>query len=167
MVNFKNKNSQAESKVNELILVLREYFSESSNLARIKFFGLFLCALCKVRTVGFERLSVAFDSQAKSDSSLRRIQRFIAGFNLNLDLISKIIFSRLTHSPPFRLALDRTNWKFGSFDLNALVLAIGYKGIIQELFFVNMLFAFSIPLLRYFPKIGPKTAPATTGITKT
>jgi hypothetical protein len=46
------------------------------NLARIKFFGMFICALCKVQTVGYEKPAVAFETEAKACSSLRRIQRF-------------------------------------------------------------------------------------------
>ncbi|MDR3287318.1 MAG: IS4 family transposase, partial [Prevotellaceae bacterium] len=83
------------------------------NLARIKFLGLFLCALCKVQTVNFGKISAAFETEAKSDSSLRRIQRFMADYDMDMDLIARIIFKLLPHKPPYRLAMDRTNWKFG------------------------------------------------------
>jgi hypothetical protein len=53
------------------------------NLARIKFLGMFICAPCKVQTVGYEKLAVAFETEAKADSSLRRIQRFMAEYVLN------------------------------------------------------------------------------------
>jgi len=43
------------------------------NLAQIKFFGLFISALCKVQTVGFEKLTGSFNSDVKMDSSLRRL----------------------------------------------------------------------------------------------
>ncbi|WP_157754705.1 hypothetical protein [Salinivirga cyanobacteriivorans] len=46
---------------------------------------MFVFALCKVQTVGFEKLANAFDSNAKSTSSLRRIQRFIASYALDAD----------------------------------------------------------------------------------
>jgi len=45
------------------------------NLARIKFFGLFIFALCRVQTVCFEKLVASFDADVMVDSSLRRIQR--------------------------------------------------------------------------------------------
>lgn len=99
------------------------------NLARIKFFGLFISALCKVQTVNFEKLAFSFDSEVKTDSSLRRIQRFISEYVLDTNLIARLIFSLLPHKPPYRLAMDRTNWKFGSKDINILVLAIVYKGV--------------------------------------
>jgi hypothetical protein len=99
------------------------------NLARIKLFGMFICALCKVQSVGFEKLSTAFETDSKSDSSLRRIQRFMADYRLDTDLIARLIFRLLPHKPPFRLAIDRTNWKFGYKNINILTLAIIYQGV--------------------------------------
>ena len=71
---------QSARKSTQLISVLTENLAGKMNLARIKFFGLFLCALCKIQTICFEKLSTAFESEAKSESSLRRIQRFTAYF---------------------------------------------------------------------------------------
>jgi len=105
------------------------------NLARIKFFGLFISALCKVQTVCFEKLACSFDSDTKMDSSLRRIQRFMAEYMLDTDQIAKFVFSLLPHKPPYRLVLDRTNWKFGSKDINILILGIVYKGVAFPLLF--------------------------------
>ncbi|MEK0337259.1 MAG: IS4 family transposase, partial [Nitrosopumilus sp.] len=62
------------------------------NLARIKFFGLFICALCKVQTVCFEKLAASFDSEVEIGSSLRRIQRFMAEYLLDTDLIARFVF---------------------------------------------------------------------------
>lgn len=70
-------NIKDENKGNILSKSLAEYFGNSMNLALIKFFGLFISALCKVQTVGFERIACGFETHAKVDSSLRRIQRFI------------------------------------------------------------------------------------------
>jgi len=56
---------------------------------------MFVLALCKVQTVGFEKLANAFDSKAQATSSLRRIQRFIALYVLDSDLIAKLIFGLL------------------------------------------------------------------------
>ena len=98
--------------------------------------------MCKVQTVGLHKLAIAFDSEADSLSSMRRIQRFLANYMLNLDLIANIIFRLLPHEGPYVLSMDRTNWKFGSFDINALVLGVTYKGV-----------AFPI-LFRLLPKRG-------------
>jgi hypothetical protein len=99
------------------------------NLARIKFLGIFICALCKVQSVGFEKLALALSSGAKSNSSLRRIQRFMADYVLDTDLIARFIFQILPHKPPYRLVMDRTNWKFGKTNINVLTLGIVYQGI--------------------------------------
>ncbi|MDR2814845.1 MAG: hypothetical protein LBB79_09385 [Prevotellaceae bacterium] len=39
--------------------ILSEYFGKKKNLARIKLFGMFITALCKMQTVGFEKLAAA------------------------------------------------------------------------------------------------------------
>jgi hypothetical protein len=120
---------KAEHKSTQLISVLTENLAGKMNLARIKFFGLFLCALCKVQTICFEKLATAFETDAGAKSSLRRIQRFMADYVLDTDLIARLIFKMLPHQPPYRLAIDRTNWKFGETNINVLTLAIVYQGV--------------------------------------
>jgi len=122
-------NLKVEYKATQLISVLSKNLSGKMNLARIKFFGLFICALCKVQTVCFEKLATAFEADAKTGSSLRRIQRFMANYMLDTDLIAWLIFQLLPHKPPYRLAMDRTNWQFGETDINVLTLAIVYRGV--------------------------------------
>jgi hypothetical protein len=47
-------------------------------MSRVKLFEQFICALCKVQTIKFCKLATAFETPAKSDSALRRIQEFMA-----------------------------------------------------------------------------------------
>jgi hypothetical protein len=108
------------------------------NLARIKFFGLFITALCKVQTVCFEKLATGFDNDVRVDSSLRRIQRFMSEYLLDINLIARLVFALLPHKPPYRLAIDRTNWKFGSANINILVLAVVYQGVAFPIMFTMM-----------------------------
>jgi len=122
-------NLKVEYKSTQLISVLTENLAGKMNLARIKFLGHLLCALCKVQSICFEKLATAFETEAGSKSSLRRIQRFMANYVLDNDLIARIIFKMLPHKPPYRLAIDRTNWKFGQTNINVLTLAIVYQGI--------------------------------------
>jgi len=125
----KNLKTKTDYKSTELISVLAQNFSGKLNLARIKFLALFLCALCKAQTVNFEKLATAFESGAMRTSSLRRIQRFMAEYFLDSDLIARLIFKLLPHQPPYRLVMDRTNWKFGEKDINVLALTIVYQGV--------------------------------------
>jgi hypothetical protein len=131
-------NTRVENKNTILFKTLSQIFGNKMNLARIKFFGLFICALCKVQTVCFEKLAAAFDADAKVDSSLRRIQRFMSEYLLDTDLIARFVFALLPHKPPYRLALDRTNWKFGNTDINVLVLAIVYQGLAIPILYTMM-----------------------------
>lgn len=128
-------NTKVETKSSILFEALDEVFDKNINKARVKLIALFIIALNQVRTVNFERLAIAFDHNAKKDSSLRRIQRFIASFDLKYDLIAKLVFSLLPAEPPYRLSIDRTNWKFGSKNINILVLAVTYKGIAFPILF--------------------------------
>ena len=137
-IQFLTMNIKDKNKINFLSSTLAGFFSEKMNLARIKFFGLFISALCKVQTVCYEKLAIGFDSDAKVESSLRRIQRFMSEYVLDTDLIARFIFALLPHNPPYRLVMDRTNWKFGSTDINILVLAIVYKGVAFPLLFKMM-----------------------------
>jgi hypothetical protein len=123
------ENLKVAYKSTQLISVLSQNLSGKMNLARIKFFSLFICALCKVQTVCYEKLATAFETDAKTGSSLRRIQRFMASYALDSDLIARLIFKILPHKPPYRLTMDRTNWKFGETNINILALAIVYKGV--------------------------------------
>jgi hypothetical protein len=126
---------KVDNECTTLLAVLQNEFGGKLNLARIKFLTLMLKALCKVQTVNFERLAIGFDSTSKSSSSLRRIQRFVAGFDLCEDLISKFIFRLLPDNNHVGLSMDRTNWKFGKSDINILALGITYKGVAFPLMF--------------------------------
>jgi hypothetical protein len=126
---MKTKTIKVEYKSTQLISILSKNLAGKMNLARIKFFGMFICALCKVQTVCFEKLAIAFETEAKTEASLRRIQRFMADYFLDTDLIARLIFKMLPHKPPYRLVMDRTNWKFGETNINVLTLAIVYQGV--------------------------------------
>jgi len=129
------ENINVDSKSNTLISVLKVHFKGELNLARIKFISLFVIALTKVRTVSFENLARAFDTKAEESSSLRRIQRFIAGYALDADLIAKLIFNLLPNKEKLTLSIDRTNWKFGKTDINIFMLGIVYQGVAFPLLF--------------------------------
>ena len=127
-----------DCKNNELSDTLSAFLAKNINLAHIKLISLFIVALCKAKTVCFSLLSTVFDSPAKSSSCLRRIQRFFAEFDLDRDLITRVIFRLLPIQGPFCLAIDRTNWQFGSTDINVFMLAVVHDGVAYPLLF-NML----------------------------
>lgn len=124
---FLPMNTKEQNKFNQLTSIFQE--KTKWNLARVKFLVTFICTLCKLQTVNFQRLAQGFGGNASADSSLRRIQRFFSNYNLNGDIAARIIFSLLPSEPPYRLSLDRTNWKFGQTDINILTICVCYQGV--------------------------------------
>jgi len=132
------KKTNISHENSDLISILNTHFEGLLNLARIKFISMFIIALCKVQTVNFNKLSKAFDSESKADSSLRRIQRFVAKFSFDSDIIAKLIFSLLPSKEKLILSIDRTNWKFGKLDINIFMLGVVYKGVAFPLLFTML-----------------------------
>jgi hypothetical protein len=62
-------NTKVNNKNSILSSTLFGFFGNEMNLARIKFFGLFISALCKVQTVCFEKLAASFDSRTRENRS--------------------------------------------------------------------------------------------------
>ena len=100
-------------KVNQIVPIMQEHLGSVMNLARIKLLAFVLQALCVVQTVSLHKIASAMPTCVERDSNLRRLQRFLAGYALNLDLIAKVIFALLPVKTGLVLSLDRTNWKFG------------------------------------------------------
>ncbi|MCQ2283902.1 MAG: hypothetical protein MJZ57_03250 [Bacteroidales bacterium] len=82
-LNYAECSPFSHGKNNQLSGTLATFFSKNINLAHIKLISLFMMALCKARTVCFCKLSTCFDSPAKADSCLRRIQRFFSEHSSN------------------------------------------------------------------------------------
>jgi hypothetical protein len=119
---------RASDKSSELLSVLCFHWDKKMNLARIKFIVLMILSLCKVQTVNYEKLATAFDSSASTSSNLRRIQRFMSNYQLDMDLVARFIYYLLPHQPPYALAMDRTCWEFAGKEINILVLSVIYRG---------------------------------------
>lgn len=128
-------NTNHKCKNNQLSDTLRIYFEKNVNLAHIKLISLFIMALCKAKTVCFSLLSTYFDSPAKADSCLRRIQRYFSKHSISQDLVAKFIFQILPRKEKYRLAIDRTNWQFGKTDINIFMLAVVHDGVAYPLLF--------------------------------
>ena len=97
--------------------------------ARLNFLALFLMALIRVRTVDLSSLSVAFRTNAKPESSYKRLQRFFSKFDLDLSHIAKTIVNLMNIPQPWVLSIDRTQWCFGSTCFNIFVLGIVHNGV--------------------------------------
>ena len=122
-------------KVNPIVPIMQEHLGPVMNLARIKLLAFVLHALCVVQTVSLHKIASAMPTSVERDSNLRRLQRFLAEYALNLDIIAKVIFALLPVKTGLVLSLDRTNWKFGEVNINILMLGVTYKGVAFPLLF--------------------------------
>jgi hypothetical protein len=99
------------------------------NKARIKFVARFLLALYAMRTVNLSVLATAISGHAKEESNYKRLQGFLREFEMPYAELALFIVKLLGVPGPYKLALDRTNWKVGAVDLNTLTLSIVYRGV--------------------------------------
>ena len=83
-----------------------------------------ILGLVQARTVNLTHLAGAFVGPAKLSSNYRRLQRFFQYVRLDADWLARTLVALVRLAPPYRLILDRTNWKVGARDVNLLVLAI-------------------------------------------
>lgn len=128
-------NTSTDNKNTTLISVLQAHFRGDLNLARVKLICLFITALCKTKTINYDSLASGFDVKVDKNSSYRRIQRFMKEFDFPMKIVSTLIFSILPSKNNLVLVLDRTNWKFGSKNINILMLGISYKNVAFPLMF--------------------------------
>ncbi|MCY4779319.1 hypothetical protein ORI89_06635 [Sphingobacterium sp. UT-1RO-CII-1] len=80
-------------------------------------------------------MSAGFASASLASSWARRMQRFMAEAELQMKLISSLIFSAMLISGKLILVIDRTNLKFGSSNINILMLRMAYRGIVVPFLF--------------------------------
>ena len=110
----------------ELIFLLQGHFNW--NLARTKSIAAILIGLIKIGTVNLSQLCLAIPGTAQTDSKYRRLQRLFSELRSSPERTAVFIAERL-NLDKYTLAMDRTNWKFGVFNINILCLAIVYEGI--------------------------------------
>ncbi len=97
--------------------------------ARLSFLALFLSALFRVKTVNLVDLSIGFKSKAKTESSYKRLQRFLREFDLDYYSMAKLVIDMMEIPEPWVLSLDRTEWQFDRKVFNILTLGIIYQGV--------------------------------------
>jgi len=115
-------------RIKELSAILGE------NVAMSKFkldcLAMLILSLVSAGTTNLKVLSRECDTGTKLDSRYRRFQRFFASAQFDLDSLGAFLISLFFESnEQLYFALDRTNWKYGSKNLNILVLAAVYRGV--------------------------------------
>lgn len=111
----------------ELQRLLKPYFSFSH--ARLECLSHFIIGLLAVNDVNLTKIAKSFCTTTLTASSYKRVQRFLKGFSWTSIALWKLIEHCFDLKDNLHIALDRTNWKFGKYNINILTLAVCYKGI--------------------------------------
>lgn len=106
--------------------------------ARIKFLARIITALITTRTVNLAALASVFDGPAQTSSHYQTCHRFLKAFELALRGHRAVHRAVAGGEHGWRVALDRTNWKFGKTDLNLLMLALIHEGIAYPLIWLSL-----------------------------
>lgn len=113
--------------VTQLRSILQDHFPWHQ--ARITFTAAFILALIKLCTVNFTQLANALNGKVKQKSNYRRIQRFFAAFDIPYDAVTRPVLHLLPVKSGFTVALDRTNWQLGTFNINILTAGVIHHGV--------------------------------------
>ncbi len=79
--------------------------------SRLETFCLLVVGIASVRTVNLSHISGEMPTQAKVESTYRRLQRFFQYVVLGEDWSARLVIRMLGLSGNWNLCLDRTNWK--------------------------------------------------------
>ena len=97
--------------------------------ARLNFLALFLIALLRVKTINLAELATAFRSNALTESSYKRLQRFFRNFDLDYTVVARAVITLMEIPQPWVLSTDRTEWSFGKKRFNFLFLGVVHDGV--------------------------------------
>ena len=101
--------------------------------ARLSFLALFLVALLRVKTVNLAEIATGFRTNAQTDSSYKRLQRFFRDFDLDYAVVARLIVALMKIPQPWILSTDRTEWSFGQTRFNILMLGVVHDGVAYPL----------------------------------
>lgn len=85
-----------------------------------------------------QSLGHLFRLPGESQIVLAENPAFFSKYTLSPDLIARVIHRLLPMEGPYRLAIDRTNWKIGKTDINIFMLAVIHEGVAYPLLFSRM-----------------------------
>ena len=129
----KKRLSMQTEIINNKISEIIEKSNLAKNLARKKLIKELILAVLNCKNVQIMELSLHIKTKAKSISTSRRIQAFFQKFNFDYDLVARFILLFLP-SRKLDLCIDRTEWDFGKFQCNILLVSVYFYGIGIPLF---------------------------------
>ena len=111
------------------MLNIGQLYNKTMNKSRVDFLQSVVYALIASRSVQYVEIADKMTGDADEASKLRRIQRFMADYPLDYDLVLVFLLLRLPPKSKVNLVLDRTEWEFGDQNHNVLVVTVYTHGI--------------------------------------
>ena len=93
----------------------------AKNLARQTFISEFTLGVIKSRNVQFKEVGLHFTTDAKVESTERRIQAFFKDFDFDYQQVAILLIMFLPKGK-LSLSIDRTEWDFGTYQCNILMI---------------------------------------------
>lgn len=94
--------------------------------ARIATFAQLIFAIIKAKTVTIKELALHVQSKGNNKAKITKVERLLLKQDIDFISIGKIIVQLIYLQEKFIIAIDRTNWQFGSKNINFLVASIIY-----------------------------------------
>ena len=93
----------------------------------------FIGSVLTLRTTDLWRIAASLKASVQTASNHRRIQRFLASYDLDAVQLGRLLVHLAQVSPPYlitvdRITVDRTEWHVGSEPVNVLVAGISLGG---------------------------------------
>lgn len=105
----------------------------AKNLARKKFISSFLLGLIDSRKVQFQEVALHIESAAKVESVERTIQSFFKEYEFDYQQVCALLVLFLPRGK-VSLSIDRTEWDFGSYQCNILMIVAKHDSIAIPLY---------------------------------
>jgi len=97
--------------------------------ARITTFAELIFAVIKAKTVTLKELAIHISSKGNLHAKVIKLERLFLLQDMNFTEIGKIIIKLLGLQSSVRIAIDRTNWQFGTKNLNFFVAVVVWGNI--------------------------------------
>ncbi len=111
--------------INQLKLTLQIHFQWK--YFRLIFLTRFITSVILSSTVNLTKIALLMNTNVKSNSNYRGLQRFFKDFNMDYKEYMNFVLKQLPAKKKFYIVMDRTNWKFGQRPINVLMLGIIYR----------------------------------------
>ncbi len=119
--------------IDEVMSILHK-FPIVKNLARKKFVVLFLFSMIKARSVQFCEIAQELNDEVKASSNEVRIQDFFREVTLDYQQVALLLAMFLPRRGKFTLCIDRTEWDFGKYETNILMIIVRTPDIALPLY---------------------------------